>query len=185
MSPNGVTRPQWVNLLAWCICLPLGLFKGTVSGVWKTMEVPAGEPSRIQWNQGVSHTIFRSANHKASNTSQWDVMSHTPPIVLQPPSQDCVAVYNFLETSWHTWAWPVWIKIILSAIFYDYTSAQEIWRGLYWNQSVRLSVCLSGRPRTQYRCRSHECNSSRIAVKLGRDIPWDKISTEFEHAWET
>ena len=50
-----------------------------------------------------------------------------------------------------------------------------------WNGSILKSVLLSTRPWTQPRYRSPGCNSSPIAVKLGRGVPWVRISAEFVH----
>ena len=58
----------------------------------------------------------------------------------------------------------------------NYTPAQRSWKG-----GILESGCPSVRLWTQPRYRSPGCNSSPIAVKLDRDVPWVKISDEFVH----
>ena len=70
------------------ICLPSGLCKGTVSGACKNDEIPTVHVRpwlpRIQWSLCASQSIFRLANHRADNTSQWEARFHNPLAVHQP-----------------------------------------------------------------------------------------------------
>ena len=45
-----------------------------------------GKYSHTSKIQDVSQFLFRSANHRAGSTSQWEAMSHTQLRVLQPPA---------------------------------------------------------------------------------------------------
>ena len=53
------------------ICLPLGLYKGTVSGFWKTTETPTHRMTQNALGLRHSQTIFRSANHKMLVPANW------------------------------------------------------------------------------------------------------------------
>ena len=107
------------------ICLPLGLCKGTVSWVWKMAELLTGCLISQKKNPVELECIFRSANHKARSASQWEAKSHTTRTVLQPPSEDCAAVYKqmwhndwdgipqgislpYVHIEWHRRLWTSW-----------------------------------------------------------------------------
>ena len=72
------------------ICLPSGLCKGTISGAENKEEIPTVHMRpwlpRIQWSLCASQSIFRLANHRADNTSQWEARFHKPLAIHQPQS---------------------------------------------------------------------------------------------------
>ena len=90
------------------ICLPLGLCKTTVSGLWKRQKFPP-----VTWANNILQIIQKSVEHfywsrepihcdrcilqpifrPATHNREMEAMSHIPPTVLLPPSQDCVAVW--------------------------------------------------------------------------------------------
>ena len=81
---------------------------------------------------------------------------------------------------WDTWQFPYNIFGVECLIDVTYMiikpPVNEVEKGVYWYQIVRLSICPSihrHNPITTL------CNSSPIMIKLGSDIPWVKISAEF------
>ena len=65
------------------ISLPLEVCKGTVSGLWKTAEIPTGHRAHNALRHEATPTYNQS---QKGDASQLEAMSHIPLSVLTPQS---------------------------------------------------------------------------------------------------
>ena len=115
-------------------------------------------PSRSNWTQKSKFTPFWACPRDKSPQIEVKITKFGTKMHLST-----VNVPNDFGLHW-PWSWVSF-----------YSPAQRSWKGIYWNEIVRLSVRLWSQPRY---C-SPGRNSSPIAVKLDRDVPWVTISDEF------
>ena len=75
MCPDGdysTLSQSHYTALTTGICLPPGRCRGTVSGLWKTMEISTGHLSPSMHRMwGIPRSILRSTNPAASKTINW------------------------------------------------------------------------------------------------------------------